>query len=194
MKADLRAAMNGVASAAMRQAAEAKAKETGQNPAATADYRVNFGVELPRLQALADELREENKHQLPALAQALWKEQVRECRILGMLIYPPENMDAELADLWVDDIRTVEIAQLAAMHVLSRFPGAADAAFRWVASEQEMKQILGFYTLIHIVRRTPLKPRSTAELRDQAQAALSSENLQLQLAAQRMLAALPEDN
>ena len=58
IKKDLRANMNGVASAAMRS---------------TPDYRVNFGVELPRLQSLANEYGKDHE-----LAQALWKESVRE--------------------------------------------------------------------------------------------------------------------
>ena len=45
IKADVRAGMNGVAAAAMRDAGM------------TADYRVNFGVELPRLQELAGQVR-----------------------------------------------------------------------------------------------------------------------------------------
>ena len=53
IKQELRAMMNGVASAAMRKAG------------LTADYRVNFGVELPRLKNLLDEIRTEMLPTLP---------------------------------------------------------------------------------------------------------------------------------
>ena len=46
LKADFRAYMNGVASAAMR------------NAGMTADYRVNFGVELPRITDVKNELEQ----------------------------------------------------------------------------------------------------------------------------------------
>ena len=92
IKKELRSCMNGVASAAMRQ---------------TEDYRVNFGVELPRLHELSKAF--EPDHQL---AQTLWKERVRECRILATILMPAADFDEELCDIWVEDIRTAEMAQI----------------------------------------------------------------------------------
>lgn len=175
IKADLRSMMNGVASAAMREAGM------------TADYRVNFGVELPRLQLLADEIRTEHADVLPQLAQELWKESVRECRILATMVQPAETFTPDLADVWAERIRTVELAQIAALHLFARMPGAADKAFEWVAAADDLRQILGYYTLLHIIRRRPLAERSRQELLDQATAAAASDNTQLRLAARRML-------
>ena len=58
LKADFRAYMNGVASAAMR------------NAGMTADYRVNFGVELPRITDVKNELEVpyHRPHALPETA------------------------------------------------------------------------------------------------------------------------------
>ena len=56
IKKELRANMNGIASAHSRQ---------------TADYRINWGIELPRLAGIADEFRPQVDRKL---AQALWKE------------------------------------------------------------------------------------------------------------------------
>ena len=89
--------MNGVASAAMRQ---------------TADYRVNWGVELPRLQALAAEYGKNHD-----LAQALWKESVRECKILAAMVQPVETFDEELAEIWIENIHTAEMAQIAGLYL-----------------------------------------------------------------------------
>ena len=55
IKQELRLSMNGVASAFMR--------ENGLN------YKLNFGVEIPRLQNIANEFQPDHD-----LAQALWKE------------------------------------------------------------------------------------------------------------------------
>ena len=45
-------------------------------------YKVNFGVELPRLREMAEEWPHNYE-----LAAALWKENIRECRLLaGMLM------------------------------------------------------------------------------------------------------------
>lgn len=162
--------MNGVASAAMRQAGM------------TDDYRVNFGVELPRLAALADECREGGAE----LAQALWKESVRECRILALMIYPAQEFDGEMADVWAESIRTVELAQLAAHYLFAHIKGASDKGFEWIAAESPLTQTLGYYTLIHVVRGRQLSERSADELRDQIAVALQSDNMSLRQAAMRL--------
>lgn len=208
IKADLRAMMNGVAASAMRQAG------------LTQDYRLNFGVELPRLQQLANDLRARIGHYAAAteglseeaqslapgssgvglppqsggageglLAQALWHEQVRECRILALLLYPPEQMAADLACEWAASIQQIELAQLAALHLFSRIPEASQCAFQWIAAAEDITQILGYYTLTHLLRRAPLSERSAQELADQANAALASNNPQLVRAARLALSA-----
>lgn len=178
IKQDLRAMMNGVASAAMRNA--------GMN----ADYRVNFGVELPRLQEYANELRAEHADTVSSLAQALWHESVRECRLLALMLYPASQMDADLADIWLGDIHSVELVQMASLLLFSRMPKASESAFRWMAADDELQQMAGYYTIGHLLRTTTLNERSVQELRDQADAALASANPQLRLAAQRALARL----
>ncbi len=183
IKADVRAGMNGVAAAAMRDAGM------------TADYRVNFGVELPRLQELAGQVRQDVRGQsgngrrveVAELAQALWNEPVRECRILALLLYPAEAMLPGVADIWGGEIRTVELAQIAALHLFSHLRAASQQGFQWVAADDEMLQILGYYTLIHVVRRARLSERSAQELADHAAAALASGNRQLRAAAQKTL-------
>ena len=64
IKGQFRLFMNGVASQSMR--------EKGL------DYKLNFGIELPRLKEIA--ARYEKNHEV---AQALWKENIRECKILA---------------------------------------------------------------------------------------------------------------
>ena len=179
--------MNGVASAAMRQAGM------------TADYRVNFGVELPRLTALLDDVRTTMLPSLPVpdegtneatLAQQLWHESVRECRILATMVYPPTDFLPEVADIWVRQISSVEIAQIAAMNLFSKMPMASDKAFQWIAAEDDMTQIVGYYTLLNVLRQLQLSERWAQELRDQASVALLSDNLQLRMAAQKALSRL----
>lgn len=155
IKKDLRANMNGVASAAMRS---------------TPDYRVNFGVELPRLQSLANEYGKNHE-----LAQALWKESVRECRILATMTQPAEQFDAEFADLWMESIHTIEIAQIAALNLFQYMDCAADKAFQWIASDDEIRQVTGLSIVCHLMRRTELSPRSINELSDQLQSLLDDD-------------------
>ena len=166
--------MNGVASAAMRQ---------------TDDYRVNFGVELPRLQDIAHEFI--GNHDL---AQSLWKENVRECRILAAIIQPVDSFFPEIADIWVDSIRTAEIAQTTSLMLFQRLPYASQKAFEWMASEREVTQLCGFSTIYHLMRNHRLQPRSVDELRDQIEAIPADASLPLRRLAANISAMIDEEN
>ena len=159
--------MNGVASAAMRQ---------------TEDYRVNWGVELPRLQEIAAEF---GKHH--ELAQALWKESVRECKILAALIQPIDTFCEELADIWVENIHTAEIAQIVSLHLFQHLPYATNQAFCWIASDNEIRQLCGLSTIYHIVRRREMQERSVEELYDQAQSMSESSNMYVRRLANNLI-------
>jgi len=200
IKQDLHSQMNGVASTTMREAGLGT------------DYRTNFGVELPRLRTMADETIAQlltstnesftNKDEsdlsqkqtnLAKLAGQLWKEPIRECRILGLMLMPSEAIDTELAEVWAEQIHTIELAQLAALLLFSRVQGISNTAFHWIASETVLTQIMGYYTLIHLLRHHQLSSRSYQELQDQANAALQTNNTQLSMAATRLLSQIDSD-
>ena len=103
IKTQLRLSMNGVVSQSMR--------EKGL------DYKLNFGVELPRIKSIAAAY--EKSHDL---AQALWKENIRECKILAGLLQPIDTFFPEIADIWVEDIRNIEIATHLCIFRLIRNP------------------------------------------------------------------------
>lgn len=92
IKRSLRGVMNGITSRSMRDKGLA--------------YKVNFGVELPRLCRLAEEFPHDYH-----LAAALWKEDIRECRLLAAMLMPSETFGEDLADLWVEQMRFVEEAE-----------------------------------------------------------------------------------
>ena len=149
IKKELRAAMNGVASARMREAG--------------APYKLIFGVELPRLQEISREFTP--NHQL---AQTLWNENIRESKILATLLMPLDHFYPEVADIWVDEIPSAEVAQVASMNLFSRLPYAPSLAFEWMASEKEMRQLCGFLIVARLLQQgAEFNEFSLHELRDQ---------------------------
>lgn len=82
-------------------------------------YKLNFGVELPRIKGIAAGYEKDH-----SLAQALWKEDIRECKILAGLLQPVESFLPEIADIWVEDIRNIEIAELTCMNLFQHLPYA----------------------------------------------------------------------
>ena len=122
IKRRLRAAMNGVLSGTMRKNG--------------VDYRVNFGVDQPRLAEIATEIPHTYE-----LAAALWKEDIRELRLLAIMTMPQSDFDEELAMLWMEQLRYAEEAQVLVLHLLQHRPYASSMAFRLISSEVLIDQV-----------------------------------------------------
>ena len=164
IKKELRAAMNGILSAKMREAG--------------APYKLIFGVELPRLQSIASEF-----HPSRMLAQELWNENIRECKLLATMLMPPLEFLPEMADIWVDEISTAEVAQVFSMQLLCKESWCATVAFEWIASPVPMRQLCGFLCIARLLQQgARLQDRSIEELRDQAQSLLPNADLPLRKA------------
>lgn len=164
IKKELRASMNGILSAKMREAG--------------APYKLVFGVELPRLQSIASEFESSR-----VLAQQLWNENIRECKLLATMLMPPQEFLPEMADIWVDEIPTAEVAQVLTMHLLCKEPWCAVTAFEWIASPSHMRQLCGFLCLARLLQQgAQLNERSIIELKDQAQSLLPDADLPLRKA------------
>ena len=152
VKRMLRGVMSGPVSASMR--------EQGLG------YKINFGVDQPRLLSLAREM-EEFVTDAHSLALALWKEDIRECRLLACITMPVAEFDEDMAVEWVSQLRYAEEAQALAMHLLSKTPYAADMAFRLVAADVPLHRLLGWLTFgrLFAQKKAPAE-RDTDELLD----------------------------
>ena len=171
IKQELRANMNGVASSHSRQ---------------TEDYRVNWGVELPRLESISAEFEGSRE-----LAQALWNESVRECKILACMLMPPHDFAEEVCDIWAESIRTEEVAMMFCMYLVQRLTYASDKAFQWIAGEEQMLQSCGYLTLCHLMRKHEMSEDAVNEFLDQAEASLDN---RYAIKALQIFASLNEDN
>lgn len=165
IRTQLRLAMNGVVAQSMR--------EKGLI------YKLNFGVELPRIKEIAA-VYGKNHH----LAQALWKEDIREFKIMAGLIQPLESFYPEIADIWVEDIRNTEIAEMTCMNLFQHLPYAPAKSFNWIASENEYARICGFLTIARLLQKKgDMDDRPASEFLDQAVCAALSESFSLRNAA-----------
>lgn len=153
----LRATMNGPVSHSMRQ--------QGLN------YRVNFGVDQPRLMEIAATLPKDTN-----LALALWKEDTRELRLLAPMLMPHESMDEELALLWVEQIVHAEEAQVMVLHLLRHLPIASVLAFRLMAKEGKLERLVAWLLLGRLFMQGNVPTlRDTDELLDHLTAELNDE-------------------
>ena len=178
IKRSFRLMMNGVASQSMRQKG--------------AEYQVNWGIGLVELRNMAAEYGKNYD-----LAIALWKENIRECKILATMIMPVEEMLTEVADIWMEQTPTQEIAEIAAFQLYQYLEDAPVLAFKWLASGKTLYEICGFQVLARLFMQG-LEPdeRGINELMDQALAALQSEHAGVRHAAMNCIqrfAGLGED-
>lgn len=132
IKQSLRLSMNGVISAHQR--------------AQGLDYKINFGVEIPRLKSIAAEYSR-NKE----LSLALWAENIRECKLLAIFLMPEEYY-AETADKWIEETPYSEIADHLSMNILCRQPDALHHAVERTGREEGFHRYCGYLTIARLVR------------------------------------------
>ena len=149
------------------------------------DYKLNWGATLPRLQAKADELKADNDPQsLYHLAIALWKEHVRECKILATMLMPADLMLPEVVDIWMEQNDAQEIAEQAAFNLFQHLPYAPAKAYEWIASDKPLYQLCGFHILSRLfMNGQEPNERGINEFIDQALAALQGESMTVRKAA-----------
>jgi hypothetical protein len=146
-------------------------------------YKLNWGATLPRLQEMAATLGKDYE-----LAIALWKEDVRECKILATLVMPPDSMLPGVCDIWMEQMPTQEIAEQAAFNLWQHLPYAPQKAYEWMASDKELYQLCGFHVMSRIfMRRQEPNERGISEYLDQALAALQGTSLPVRKAALQSL-------
>lgn len=125
--------MNGVTSTSMRQ------KGVG--------YKINFGVSLPQLKTIAATHTPDR-----ILAETLWKEDVREMKILAILLYPQSEFDEARADAWAVDIADPEIAGHFCFLLLQYLSFSEELAMRWIHCREGFFRQMGFLLLAHLFR------------------------------------------
>lgn len=139
------------------------------------DYKINWGVPLIELKRMAAEYGKNYE-----LAIELWKEDIRECKILATLIMPAERMDEELVDVWMESVHNQELSELLAFNLLQNVKHAPAIAYQWIASENVIRQICGFSILSRLfMKGQEPNERGINEFLDQAITALQQENVGL---------------
>ena len=165
IKQSFRLMMDGVVASSMRQKG--------------VDYKLNWGATLPRLREKAAEIGQNYD-----LAIALWKENVRECKILATMLMPANEILPEVVDIWMEQTESQEVAEQAAFNLYQHLPFAADKAYTWIASDKDLYQLCGFHILSRLfMNGQEPNERGINEFIDQSLAALSGSNLSVRKAA-----------
>ncbi len=169
LKRGFRLVMNGPASQSMR--------EKGL------DYRLNWGVPFIQLKQMAADLPHDYD-----FAIALWKEDIRECKILATLLMPHDKMPEEVAEIWMEQTHSQEMAEMQAFNLYQYVGYAPKLAYRWMALDDAVKEICAYDILGRLfMKGQEPNERGINEFIDQAVTALKSPSAGLRHAAMNAL-------
>lgn len=142
-------------------------------------YKINWGVPFIELKKMALEYGKDYE-----LAIELWKEDIRECKILATLIMPAEKMLPEITDIWMEQVKSQEMAEMLAFNLLQHVDYAPAIAYEWIATDKTLYEIAGFQLLARLfANRQEANERGINEFLDQAAVALQGDNMGIKHAA-----------
>jgi len=157
------------------------------------NYHLNWGATLPRLKDRAEEIKSSlitnhSPFTVYDLAIALWKENVRECKILATMLMPPEEMLPEVCDIWMEQVPSQEIAEQVAFNLWQHLPYAPEKAYQWIATDKEHYQLCGFHVLSRLfMNGQEPNERGINEFIDQALVALQGPFMSVRKAAMQSI-------
>lgn len=142
-------------------------------------YKINWGVPFIELKKMALEYGKDYE-----LAIELWKEDIRECKILATLIMPAEKMLPEITDTWMEQVKSQEMAEMLAFNLLQHVDYAPAIAYEWIATDKTLYEIAGFQLLARLFANgQEANERGINEFLDQAAVALQGDNMGIKHAA-----------
>ena len=165
IKRSFRLLMNGPGSQSMRE------KGLG--------YKINWGVPFTELKKMAEEYGKDYD-----LSIELWKEDIRECKILATLIMPADKMLAEITDLWMEQVNNQEMVEMLVFNLLQNVEYAPVIAYQWIASDKPLYEMAGFHLLSRLFAKgQEPNERGINEFLDQAATVLQGDNMGVKHAA-----------
>ena len=142
-------------------------------------YKINWGVPFIELKKMALEYGKDYE-----LAIELWKEDIRECKILATLIMPAEKMLPEITDIWMEQVKSQEMAEMLEFNLLQYVDYAPAIAYEWIATDKTLYEIAGFQLLARLFANgQEANERGINEFLDQATVALQGDNMGIKHAA-----------
>ncbi len=143
------------------------------------EYKLNWGVPFIELRKMATEYGKDYE-----LAIELWKEDIRECKILATLIMPAEQMLPEITEIWMEQVTSQEMAEMLAFNLLQDVDYAPVLAYQWMASDKPLYLIAGFQLIARLFSKgQEPNERGINEFLDQARVALLGNHIGVKHAA-----------
>jgi hypothetical protein len=100
------------------------------------------------------------------------------------LLMPADAFVPEVADIWVEQIDNIEIAELTVMNLFQHLSYAPALSFKWIADEREFVQTCGFLLVARLLmKKGDMADRPADEFLDQALSGALSDKYNVRQAA-----------
>jgi 3-methyladenine DNA glycosylase AlkD len=143
-------------------------------------YKNNYGVSLPRLQALAREFGANYD-----VAIRLWHMRERETMILAILTMPTEKVSESIAWQWMHELENIELTEQLSTHLIPKLNFAKDLCLKSIVSENTWAKVCGYQSLARIY--SVLSEADVALIANEVEILLETENVYLQKAMARCM-------
>ncbi len=120
-----------------------------------------MGCLLVDIQTITQRQREtvNDVEALKCLAQELWNDtNSRECRLAAPMLYPPEEMNLEMALQWSESVESVEIADNLCHKLLRKTLIAENLLQSLIAHERPLTRYTGYRLLLNLLLMGKVKP------------------------------------
>lgn len=115
-------------------------------------YKVNYGVPIPELKVLAKPYAGDHD-----LALELFREDIRECKIMASLIADPEKLTGEQIDEWAADFTNPEIVEQVCGNLLWKSEYALSRSIEWCLSNDDLMRKAGLIIIARKASDTSIK-------------------------------------
>ncbi|MCB8963618.1 MAG: DNA alkylation repair protein [Bacteroidales bacterium] len=115
-------------------------------------YKVNYGVSVPDIQQIAKAFKGDHD-----LAIELFREDIRECKIIATMIDNPEEVTGEQIDDWSSEFDNPEIVEQVCGNLIWKSEYALSRSIEWCLSNDELLQKAGFITIARKAPDTEIK-------------------------------------
>ena len=145
IKRSFRLFMNGVASGSMR--------EKGL------DYKINWGIPVTRLREMASQYEPS-----AALAETLWKSDVRECKIMATMLMPAEQFTETAAKAWLSECGNQETVEMLVFNLIQNSSCAAGLMPWLLTAGTPNESLAAFHLMSRLVAKNGVDSFITDEI------------------------------